>query len=1106
MSGPNLGYSQSNFFDLLDEYENPSEDSCTSALRHVKSLFPVSIPLPFRPKLLLSHDSSISYISNQGQIIRQRNKELGEFKLKLEVSCITASNNFQYLFCGDKQGNVHKILYASLERQGSAKIHSEKIRNICVSREYVYTADSERVMESIDDKAKEVGKYEFPCIDACDGGIFIADRRGVLQSPKMQKKTEYCASAVKVSENIAVVGCVTGEIVVLNLDNLENMYTLASLNQFITCVAIGDRNRVAVGTKNGIILMWSYSSSQVSIEISEEQEKITAVLLGPTKILACIKRKPCKTWNTQQSSELKVLPQESNITDILVTDKYLVLSLGESVLFYSKENLLISTTIYPGLLRIANNKTYIGILTSTKIILQSLFNFQTRVFEDKSFSQLALTENYLVASDRSEIYCYSIKSPGIEGRFHTSDSKCIIWSHDDQIIISAKEIVSITANPANQNDKNEVVMDGSWGASLFLATKDYVIGATDVLFVWSTLTGHLLHSLKIPTVISVSIFENYLYISTGESIELWDVNCWGKVLILPILTSLLKSSKEFLYYSQNQGLAILSNPLSCSTPLIHGKNPYLFARELQEIISNSIKIHNSELDYHLISPHQITPLHLYAYLNLYTHLEASLCSDACIVPATTQETPLSLASSRGLTQSVDIILKTLCKKIKSNNFALYYTYASLTSLNYSLYKELGHFYGVLLMQNKSRYLPKFADPRRHLPDIFAEEGMEPGKEKYPTSGVAVKYYHSLVLLPTLAGSQSSLDFSRSLAFTLNPDILASDFVEIHLQSKWVQVRNYLYFQAYLYLVYMILLSLYTIYFMNTVSMISVILIVNKVFLVWEVLQMYAAGRHYWEDPWNFIDLSRSALVILYSAIIAANKFPNSQNSLLVVITMLSWIRGINYFRLYEKTRYMVNLIKEVIRDSLSFLLIFFYSTLAFTFIYFAMEDAESDEITDYFVGSYKLNLADYDTSDYTLLEWIVFFAATMINTIIMLNLLIAIFSDTFSKVKENRVIADHKELAQLVYEGEIALFANRKRSEYKYLHVCTDTDFLIEPDVASLKIKSLKKNIKTMQDSINDLSVNHSATASKVDGLYAGMDRLQEAMVRIEQKLTERIE
>ena len=198
---------------------------------------------------------------------------------------------------------------------------------------------------------------------------------------------------------------------------------------------------------------------------------------------------------------------------------------------------------------------------------------------------------------------------------------------------------------------------------------------------------------------------------------------------------------------------------------------------------------------------------------------------------------------------------------------------------------------------------------------------------------------------------------------------------------------------------------------------------------------------------------------------------------------------------------MVNMIKEVVKDALSFLLLFLYSTLAFGFIYFALDDADSDEIATYLRNSYKFNLSDYDTETYDTLEWLVFLAASMINIIIMLNLLIAIFSDTYTRVKENRIIADQLELASLIYEGEVGLFYKRKIIDYKYLHIFTDQEAVVESDQISSQVKSLKKKINTMQKSIYEIATDNKGTNEKVERLYDKIDNMHKTMERIEKKL-----
>jgi hypothetical protein len=46
-----------------------------------------------------------------------------------------------------------------------------------------------------------------------------------------------------------------------------------------------------------------------------------------------------------------------------------------------------------------------------------------------------------------------------------------------------------------------------------------------------------------------------------------------------------------------------------------------------------------------------------------------------------------------------------------------------------------------------------------------------------------------------------------------------------------------------------------------------------------------------------------------------------------------------------------------------------------------------------------INMGDYgDIVDYTTIEWITFITATIVNPIVMLNLLIAVIGDTYDRV------------------------------------------------------------------------------------------------------------
>ena len=65
---------------------------------------------------------------------------------------------------------------------------------------------------------------------------------------------------------------------------------------------------------------------------------------------------------------------------------------------------------------------------------------------------------------------------------------------------------------------------------------------------------------------------------------------------------------------------------------------------------------------------------------------------------------------------------------------------------------------------------------------------------------------------------------------------------------------------------------------------------------------------------------------------------------------------------------------------------------------------------------FKLDFGDFDTDDYNNLQVALFIIAAIFIPLIMLNMLIAIMSDTYDRVKEDQSKRDYHELAGLLFE------------------------------------------------------------------------------------------
>lgn len=98
----------------------------------------------------------------------------------------------------------------------------------------------------------------------------------------------------------------------------------------------------------------------------------------------------------------------------------------------------------------------------------------------------------------------------------------------------------------------------------------------------------------------------------------------------------------------------------------------------------------------------------------------------------------------------------------------------------------------------------------------------------------------------------------------------------------------------------------------------------------------------------------------------------------------------------------------------------------------------------YILEIYLVVFGEYNIDDYNKYQWALFISTTVILSLIMLNLLIAIMSDTFERVMSEIDISDGIELNNLILDAESFKFRQRNQKERSYLHWVeykTDGDF-----------------------------------------------------------------
>jgi sigma54-dependent transcription regulator len=135
------------------------------------------------------------------------------------------------------------------------------------------------------------------------------------------------------------------------------------------------------------------------------------------------------------------------------------------------------------------------------------------------------------------------------------------------------------------------------------------------------------------------------------------------------------------------------------------------------------------------------------------------------------------------------------------------------------------------------------------------------------------------------------------------------------------------------------------------------------------------------------------------------------------------------------------------------------------------------------VNAYKLNFNDFSgflsdnwsTQDLNAIFWVIFFISSIMNPIVLLNMLIAIMSDTYDRVQEDQVVADCKEMAGLIMQAEGMIFWRRKMSKKGYLQRCDYVRHLTSETTEWMgKIRAIKKSIArlNLKSRSNDRKIN----------------------------------
>lgn len=671
----------------------------------------------------------------------------------------------------------------------------------------------------------------------------------------------------------------------------------------------------------------------------------------------------------------------------------------------------------------------------------------------------------------------------IDGRYlYTgSEDRCIkIWNMNTQECIDTFKKHQNSIFFLAVNKSNEVLISGDTGG---------------VIIVWNIRERYAENIIKNHplwiTNLYISSDDSY-FISADESglMCFWDLQTRQCITSYQSSSNIwyytLDRSERYIYYSKKDEMVVARYP----NPMVN-KDITLFGPDnsssqflgylYQLLVEKSITEHDDRMNEYVIMPYRINLTHLYAYLGLIDHIGSAMKNKFIMLPTQDKETALSILTYRGANKGIDLILDKLGTEIPNNPALTTVLESVISTLNHIGSPQLPYLYKSLMRISTDESLPNHCSGQYKYPIYHASDSTKListsffPKEAQAIEGDPIIFKESFLKIDFSIGSNQSLDFLNSILNCPDEDIFKSPFITSVLTYKWNNVKLYMLIQAVVYLFYMIALCLYTLRLFNSTALLIVIFILNILMTLFEVFQFCVSGRRYWREMWNYFDLVTDFTCLFYSGCLLFYSDLSLLTKVFEIITLTSWMRGISYFRIFKQTRYMINLLTEVFKDMLSFMILLIYSLLGFSFLFLVTKGG--DALLDNVYVSYKLSLGDVPdpTSNSDLYQFIVITAAVVMNPVIMLNLLISIIGDTYNRVQSSTAVADMKELCEMIIEMELLAFWRRDTSYKKYLQICVTKD--IEEETALTSEESfalLEAKLNQLQLSVNESITSHT--------------------------------
>ena len=198
------------------------------------------------------------------------------------------------------------------------------------------------------------------------------------------------------------------------------------------------------------------------------------------------------------------------------------------------------------------------------------------------------------------------------------------------------------------------------------------------------------------------------------------------------------------------------------------------------------------------------------------------------------------------------------------------------------------------------------------------------------------------------------------------------------------------------------------------------------FILFEMRQLLTKGAmSYFKNPWNYVEFMPLVLIIINVENSQAKQYLDLEFfRVQALAALLMWGKFLYFLRSFEQTGYLIRSLIEVTKDMWVFLIVLAVAIIGYADAFSSISNSllYTNDFEPFIEGgfsdalafSYNLMLGDWDTGNFDWFSWMLFITASMLEMVIMLNLLIAIISATFERVTAEQISYTYSERVSLI--------------------------------------------------------------------------------------------